>query len=396
MKRECFNCNKMDEEERIKEKALLLMRFYWSDEIYDIGKELSIPYFNKFKNYWDMGHYQGALEISKVITDNDLLKLTKERTPKYGLSLGGFQGKHYTATEKGDVKLGSPWGGVRENVQKALDKWGEKAYGVLQAIINKGGRASYFEIIDEIEKVLGYEYVPSYLLPRFGPLKLIFKTGSNKYPDWTMPPEIIPVVGGELIIYKKSPKKEEIEKPTFEEDISAKILQSDRGISNIADKIVQKRREINLIFNSKFKMKLFKDNEMAILDIRKLCSNEEDFNNRIQSLTTLIDEINTEELKKSIDETTSGSINILQAFLEAKIPNYDKTIITDLRNTVTLRSKKFPIHRDDPRFIEASRYFGSQNFPPDWEELWEVVLKKYLKSLEKIKKILDFENGRKK
>lgn len=373
----------MGEERKEKESALLLMRFYWRDEVYKIGKELNIPYFDQFKDYWDMDHYQGALEISKAITDNELLKLTKEKTPKYGLSLGGFQGKYYTATEKGEVKLSSSWEGVIENVQKALDKWDEKAYGVLQAIINKEGRAAYFEIIDEIEKVMGYEYVPSYLLPRFGPLKLIFKTGSNKYPDWTMPLEIIPVVKEELIAYKKSPKKVGIEKVALEEDASGNILLTDRGISNIADKIVQKRREINLVFSNKFKTKLFKDNEMAILDIRKLCSNEEDFNNRIQSLTTLIDEINTKELKKGIDENASGSISILQAFLEAKILDYDKTIITNLRNIVTLRSKKYPIHSDDPKFIEALGYF-SFNFPPDWEDLWEVVLKSYLDSLEKI------------
>jgi hypothetical protein len=49
-----------------------------------------------------MDHYQGALEISKVIVDNNLLKLTKEKPPKYGLSLRGFQGEYYTATEKGE------------------------------------------------------------------------------------------------------------------------------------------------------------------------------------------------------------------------------------------------------------------------------------------------------
>jgi hypothetical protein len=378
----------MGEQMKETERALLLMRFYWRDEIYNVGKELNIPYFNQFTNYWDMDHYQGALEVSKAITDNDLLKLTKEKTPKYELSLGGFQGEYYTVTEKGVVKLGSSREEVRKNVQKALDKWDEKAYGVLQAILNKEGRATYFEIIDEIEKVLGYEYVPSYLLPRFGHLKLIFKTGSNKYPNWTMPPEIIPFVSEELITYKKYPKKGKLEKVYLEEDASGNILLSDRDISDIADKIAQKRREINLVFSNKFKIKVFKENEMGILDIRKLCSNEDDFNNRIQSLTTLIDEIKTKELKKHINKIVSGTINLLQAFLEDIFPNYDKTIITNLRNIVTLRSKKFPIHRDDPKFIEALRYFGF-NFPPDWGDLWEVVLKKYLECLEKIRKTFE-------
>lgn len=383
----------MDEEERIKEKALLLMRFYWRDEIYNIGKELNIPYFNQFKDYWDIDHYQGALEISKVIADNDLLRLTKENPPKYGLSLGGFQGEYYTATEEGEVKLGSSWGEVRKNVQKALDKWGEKAYGVLQAIINKEGRAAYFEIIDEIEKVLGYEYVPSYLLPRFGPLKLVFKTGSNKYPDWTMPPEIISVVTEVSTDYNIHPENVETLGVSFEEDASGNVLLAYRDISDITEKIVQKRREINLIFSNKFKIKMFNENEMAILSIRKPCSNEDDFNNRIQELTTLIDEINIEELKKIIDGCSNGSINILETFLEAKMPSYDKNIIINFRNIVTLRSKKFPIHRDDPKFIDALSYFGF-TFPPDWEDLWEVVLKKYRDSLEKLSNHIGEKKGK--
>jgi len=380
-------------EEKINEKALLLMRFYWKDEIYKIGKEMSLPYVDQFVNYWDMEHYQGALEIAKAITDEDLLKLTKEKPPKYKLDLGGFQGKYYTATEKGEVKLAGSWEEVRNNVQQALRKLGEKGYGVLQAIINKGGRAAYFDIIDETERVLGYEYFPSNLLPRFGPLKLLFKTGSNKYPDWTIPPEIIPVVREELTTYKESVKKpelieEEISFKDIKDEISAQILRSDHAISNVADKIVQKRREINLIFNSKFKTKLFKENEMAILDIRKLCGNEEDFNNRIQVLTTLIDDMETEELKRFINNDTSGSINILEAFLEGHIPNYEKKITANLRNIATLRSKKYPIHRDDPKFIDALKYFGFQGFPPDWGELWEVVLSKYFESLEELKKCL--------
>ena len=169
-----------------------------------------------------------------------------------------------------------------------------------------------------------------------------------------------------------------------EKSNSIKIPQSDPDINDIVDEIIQKRRDININFNSKFKTNLFKDHEMAILNIRKPCSNEEDFNNRIQSLTTLIDEMHTKDLGKCVDRARNGSVNILEVFLEVKLPNYDKTIIKNLRNIVILRSKKFPIHTDDPKFTEALNYFGFQNFPPDWGKLWKVVLKKYLESLEKI------------
>jgi hypothetical protein len=138
-----------------------------------------------------------------------------------------------------------------------------------------------------------------------------------------------------------------------EKSNSIKIPQSDRDINDIVDEIIRKRRDLNVIFNSRFKTNLFKDHEMAILDLGKPCSNEDDFNNRIQSLNTLIDEIHTKELGKCVDINKNGSVNILESFLEAKLPNYDKTIITNLRTIVILRSKKFPIHKDDSRLIEV-------------------------------------------
>ena len=41
---------------RTKERALLLMRFYWLEDLYNVGKTLRIPYFEKFANYWDIGY----------------------------------------------------------------------------------------------------------------------------------------------------------------------------------------------------------------------------------------------------------------------------------------------------------------------------------------------------
>lgn len=135
-----------------------------------------------------------------------LAKILNEKLPKYGLTLGGFQGQYYSCDETGKLKFESSWNSVRANLQKALSRWGDKAYGILRGIINKGGRSEYFDLLEAIESVLGYELIPSYLLPRLRPLKLIFKTGSNKYPDWTMPPEIIPVAEAELVVYEKSRK----------------------------------------------------------------------------------------------------------------------------------------------------------------------------------------------
>jgi hypothetical protein len=84
--------------------------------------------------------------------------------------------------------------------------------------------------------------VPSYLLPRLQPLKLVFKTGSNKYPDWTIPPEIIPVVKEELDKFRRSLK------PVTKISFTNRLLRMQQEISAIVDEIVEKRRYINQAF----------------------------------------------------------------------------------------------------------------------------------------------------
>lgn len=386
-------------EDKIKERALLLMRFYYSDDIFDIGKNLRIAHFSQYKSWWEIDYskrFDAALEIAKILSDQDLIKLTKEKPPRYKLGLGGFQGNFYSCSEAGEVKLESSRDSVRENIKKALEKGGDKAYGVLKGIINKEGKASYFDLIDAIEQVLGYEFVPSYLLPRLAPLKLIFKTGSNKYPDWTMPPEIIPVVKQELLKYEATRHKPTQPRKAPVRDMGRKLIQTEHDQRDTVNQIIQQRRNINLLFDERYGIKLFKQNEQAIIDITKPCAAEEDFNNRVLSLANLVTEIETEEIKKHLKVASAnltGSINILGALLKEISTFYDQTIIKNLRMIQTLRSKKFPIHVDTPEFIEALKYFGFPFPVTDWQALWDTVLQKYLESLNGLEQCLKDSRG---
>ena len=386
----------MLEDEKLKEKTSLLMRIYWPEDIFKIGKELEISYFEQFSNWWKIDHYQGALQIAKILNDEDLVRTVSSHTPRY-LSLGGFHGKYYTFDESKGLRIEGSWEFIRKNIKRALEEWGEKTYGILKALINKGGKASYFDIIEEIRNVLDYEYIPSFLLPRLKPLGLVFKTGSNKYPDWTIPSEITPIIREELEKYEKTRIKKPIKRTpkelTLEQTTSAQLLKLERELIKTTEQIVNKRRNVNFLFKGKFGSNLLKQNEMAIVDIAKPCSNEEDFNNRIQSLTELINQIEINFLRKkfSLQKKTRGSISVLEAILDKINLKYDRTIIESLRNIFTLRSKKYPIHSDDPRFLDALRYFGFQNFPPDWQELWEVILSSYYEHLHKLEKLLQLQ-----
>ncbi len=240
------------EDKKLVEKTLLLMRFYGEERIYEIGKEMGIPFFDQFHKYSEMSYHRGALEISREIKDDEeLVKLIKENPPKYGLSLGGFQGSYYTATEGGELSLSSSSEKVRKNVKKSLDNWDKKAYGVLRAIVNKCGTVTKNDITDEIEKILEPGYSWANLLPRLVPRRLVFKIFYNGNPCWKMPEEIIPIVQEQLSIYERSVdetqkihERENVQGP-FEYDIAISFAGEDREIAkNLAEKIRNKRVKV--------------------------------------------------------------------------------------------------------------------------------------------------------
>ena len=380
----------MNQDDKLKERTILLMRLYWRDEIHKIGTELNIDEIKKFENYWDLDHYKGAYQIARTLDDKKLEELVARNPPKY-VSLGGFQGKHYSVDKRGRISFSSSWPTVKENIKKSLDNWGDKAYSVLRALINKKGDSAYFELIDEIGKILGKEYIPSWILPRLEPLKLVFKTGSNKYPRWTIPTEIIPVIQEELKGYQLGFDDEKEFKRTKSKRIAkeqeSSLLSIERKLDNLVGNLVDRKREINLICQNRFSTRFFIDNEKAIMSIKRPCSNEEEFDYRIQGLSSIIDNVEVEKTKKAlkINDKESGSINLMEFLLEENGKLSHKNIIKNLRMLKILRNKKFPTHHDDGKFIEAMNNFGQQTFPPDWEVLWENVLEGTTESLKKFR-----------
>jgi len=371
-------------DDKLKERISLIIRYFLLEDLFKIGNELNLEYFKKYTSPWETNQYQAATEIARNIDDDRLVQLCKKYVPRYGLSLGGFHGRYYTASVTGELKLESSWDLIHKNVRKALNKWGDQAYGTLQALINKNGKAAYFDLIDEIEKVLGYDFTPSYLLGRLGPLNLVFKTGSNKYPEWTMPSEIIPVVEEEIRSFKRPSHP-----PQAKRSFSESLLRQVREFDALVNGIVDARRNLNVVFEAKFGTVLFRQNEMATNDLRKPCSNEEEFNNRILSLAVLIEGIETSSVSKLVKgESEAGSVNLLEKFLDEHTPDYDKVAVKNLRMMITLRSKKYPIHRDDSAYLNALSYFGFTDVPPDWQNLWATVLSRYLETLQALINVL--------
>lgn len=153
--------------------------------------------------------------------------------------------------------------------------------------------------------------------------------------------------------------------------------------------IVNLREEINNLWNKKFSYKLLLQNEKAVFQIASICRSEEDFTNNIAALALLIDQLNVKEMKKIINEK-EGSINILEDFLTEKIKDFPPEVISNLRDIRVMRSKKFPMHVTDPKFIEVVVKI-TEKYPPNWSELYLKAMGMYKDSLSKISECLQKE-----
>lgn len=152
------------------------------------------------------------------------------------------------------------------------------------------------------------------------------------------------------------------------------------------ENIIKIREELNNLWKKKFKFKLLNQNEKAIFQITLPCRSENEFTNNIAALFLLVDQLNTEELKKNVDEK-EGSINILKSFLNKEIKDYPEEIISNFRDIITLRSKKFPIHPTDVKFLEVVIKLTGK-YPPNWSELYLKSLDLYKDSLIKLSNCL--------
>lgn len=142
---------------------------------------------------------------------------------------------------------------------------------------------------------------------------------------------------------------------------------SEKQFRTVED-IVKTRDEINTLSKNVFGFGLFIPHERAAFQITKPCRNEEEFTNNIAALALLIDQLNIDELKKTIT-SERGSINFLEAFLLKNIKDFPTGIISNLRDILALRSKRFPIHTTDPELLEVVVKLTGR-YPPDCSDLW--------------------------
>jgi len=157
----------------------------------------------------------------------------------------------------------------------------------------------------------------------------------------------------------------------------------------IVFKIIEKIDSINLLMKNKYNVKLFEIQEQKIWNsLFEPCQGKNDFVLHITAISSLIDWINKNELKKLLEtQPQNGSINYLERFLQEKYSNYDLKIIKRLRRIFTIR-KMFPVHVNTKESIKAIEELGESYPDINYKRLWDKILLDFYLSLKQFEEIL--------
>ncbi len=180
-------------EDKLLERKLLLKRAIPRIELFDIGKELSIPYFASFTNGWEIDEDEAAIKIASKINDNQLKEIFEKHSPRKWTV---FRGAHYTF-QNGELRLEGSDRMIQTSVKQVKKKFGENCVAVLKSLMKAGRGCS----LDEIKKNLKPGVDPIPILAELEKLKVIVTSyRGGQYQEWEIPEEVSPIVQMELRI----------------------------------------------------------------------------------------------------------------------------------------------------------------------------------------------------
>ena len=125
----------MIDEDKVVERKLLLKRTFPLPSLFEIGRELNVPYFREFVSCWEIDEDEAALEIAMNVSDAKLKKLYGKYAPRDWVT---FRGKYYTF-ENGTLRLAGSWDKLKAKISEAKKKYGKSCIFVLNEMVRSGG-----------------------------------------------------------------------------------------------------------------------------------------------------------------------------------------------------------------------------------------------------------------
>lgn len=153
--------------------------------------------------------------------------------------------------------------------------------------------------------------------------------------------------------------------------------------------IKKKIKSINKLMIKNYNIELFKIQERKVWSyLYETCLDEKSFDSQINALKTIIDRINSKELKILLKNISKdGSVKLLELFLKEKYSKYNSQIIKRLRRIITIR-KKLPIHKDTTEVKNSLAELGLPFPINNFQETWTIILLEFIVSLRELEEVL--------
>ena len=241
----------MNSDDKIVERKLLIKRVFPVAEIFEIGKELGIPYFDQFVGCWDADADEASLEIGQAVSDAQLQEIFKKYEAR-GWAV--FRGKYYTF-ESGVLSLKGSLEKIRAGIAETEKKYGKDGAYVLKAMVQAGGSFG----LKEYREALKQKIDPYSILGKLEQLKVVVPSyKGEEYCEWKMLEETLPFIRSELGIPSvehpatvASPG-EVAEKVDYLEDERRKIGEMEEELNKYLNDLIKHRLSQTVKFGKTF------------------------------------------------------------------------------------------------------------------------------------------------
>jgi len=243
-------------EDKLVERKLLLKRGYPRIELFEIGKALNLPYFNRFMSGWEIDEEEASLEIASNIGDAQLKEIFEKQVPREWTV---FRGKYYTF-ENGVLRLEGSWKRVQASIHHVKKRYGRNGVAVLRTLVETGESCG----LGEIRKNLRKEVDPYPILTGLEELKVIVTSyKGDRYQEWKIPEETTSLIRSELGLAPRPtpPPSEvappgappvEVEKPDYVWTERQKVGEMDKELSEYVNGLLKRRLNAIIKFGKTF------------------------------------------------------------------------------------------------------------------------------------------------
>ncbi len=264
----------MTVDDKTLEKKLLIKRVYPVADIFQIGKEEAINYFDQFVNAWEPDLDEPALELAQTLSDKQLQETFKKHPPR---NYNVFRGIYYTF-EDGNLNLKGSAEKIRAGIAETEKKYGPAASAIIKLMAQGGGNFGSKEI-KEAKKLKVDVYA---VLGKLEQLKVIVQTYKGEdYSEWRMLEETMPLIRNEMgiaMIERKltvatatsattssanapanaSPTQEEVP-PDPLEDERRKVIEMQNDLDSYLSDLLKNRLNETIKFGKTFSAKFVAD-----------------------------------------------------------------------------------------------------------------------------------------